>query len=161
MIERESSSGKTAIFDLDNCLSAADEVGKDMYRPALEAIRAPNRGALSEIALERAFSDIWHHALDWVASIHGFTPGMLAAGSTEFARLEITRPMRGYPDLPLLATIPARRFLVTSGFRRSRPAKSGCWVSVTFSRRYISMRSTSRTARERLASSKRFLRSTA
>lgn len=123
MIEREFSNRKTVIFDLDNCLSAADEVGKDLYRPALEAIRAANRGALSGMALERAFSDIWHHALDWVARTHGFTPEMVAAGSAEFARLEINGPMHGYPDLPVLETIPARRFLVTSGFRRFQASK--------------------------------------
>lgn len=117
------SSGKTVIFDLDNCLSAADEVGKELYRPALEAIRSANSGALSEMALERAFSDIWHHALDWVARTHRFTPEMVAAGWAEFARLQITRPMKGYPDLPVLGTIPARRFLVTSGFRRLQTSK--------------------------------------
>lgn len=87
---------KAIIFDLDNCLSAADEVGQDLYQPAFDAMRAANRGSLSEAALSEAFLDVWHHALDWVAQAHGFTPEMLEAGWAEFAKLEVTGSMQGY-----------------------------------------------------------------
>ncbi|TCO82366.1 putative hydrolase of the HAD superfamily [Plasticicumulans lactativorans] len=111
------------IFDLDNCLSAADAVGRELYQPAFEAIRAANDGSLSAEALDRAFVDAWTHPFDWVARRHGFTPAMFEAGWNAFAGLEVTRPMRGYADLPGLAAIPAERFLVTSGFRRFQQSK--------------------------------------
>ncbi|WP_437998124.1 HAD family hydrolase [Sorangium sp. So ce185] len=111
------------LFDLDNCLSAADEVGRELLDPVFAAIRRANRGELSEEALERAFSDCWRHALDFVAQEHGFSAEMLAAGWAACAQLEVRAPMRGYPDLGALAELPALRFLVTSGFRRLQESK--------------------------------------
>ncbi|WP_437812246.1 HAD family hydrolase [Sorangium sp. So ce1078] len=114
---------KAIFFDLDNCLSAADEVGRALLDPVFAAIRRANRGRLSDEALEQAFSDCWRHALDFVASAHGFSPEMLAAGWDACAQLEVGAPMRGYPDLGTLAELPVLRFLVTSGFRRLQESK--------------------------------------
>ena len=55
------------IFDLDNCLAPAMEIGTEPYRPALEAIEEANFGTLSSNALEAAINDIWSHPFDWVA----------------------------------------------------------------------------------------------
>jgi putative hydrolase of the HAD superfamily len=48
---------KALIFDLDNCLSAAVEVGVQLFEPAFEAIRCANRGTLTDAELNEAFSD--------------------------------------------------------------------------------------------------------
>src|SRR5919201_1625998 len=48
---------------------------------------------------------------------------MLSAGWAVNARTEVDRPMRGYADLGTLAELPARLFLVTSGFRRLQESK--------------------------------------
>jgi HAD superfamily hydrolase (TIGR01509 family) len=114
---------KAAIFDLDNCLSAADEVGAQLFEPAFDAIRKANRSTLTDQALEAAFSDCWRHPLDFVAAKHGFSPEMLAAGWKVFARTEVEVPMHGYPDLAVLAGLPVQRFLVTSGFHRLQESK--------------------------------------
>lgn len=114
---------KALIFDLDNCLAPADEVGQGLYQPAFDAMRRANQGSLSEDALDRAFADIWRHSLDWVASKHGFSDAMLAAGWQEFVGMEVSRPMHGYGDLAVLAELPSQRFLVTSGFRRLQESK--------------------------------------
>lgn len=111
------------IFDLDNCLAPADAVGRDFFQPAFDAIRRANNGRLSEPALQRAFADIWRHALDWVAATHDFSGEMLSAGWDEFVKMEIRRPLSGYDDLPMLGELPAKRFLVTSGFRRLQESK--------------------------------------
>ena len=63
---------KALIFDLDNCLAAASEVGEDVFAPAFEAMRNANRGTLSEEQLAEAFQDVWRHPLDFVASTFGF-----------------------------------------------------------------------------------------
>ncbi len=112
-----------AIFDLDNCLAAANEVGERLFAPAFEAIRRASRGWLSEQTLTDAFSDRWRHPLDWVASRYGFSPEMLAACWQVFASIEVKQPMHGYGDLTLLAELPVQRFLVTSGFRRLQESK--------------------------------------
>jgi putative hydrolase of the HAD superfamily len=114
---------KALIFDLDNCLAAADEVGQQLYEPAFRAIRQANHGTLSDAALDGAFADCWRHPLDWVAAQHGFSEAMLSAGWSVLVTTEVTRPMRGYGDLGSLATLPAQRFLVTSGFRRLQESK--------------------------------------
>ena len=114
---------KALIFDLDNCLAAADEPGPQLLAPTFEAIRQANRGTLPEETLERAFAECWRHPLDWVAREYGFSDEMLSAGWAVNARTEVDRPMRGYADLGTLAELPARLFLVTSGFRRLQESK--------------------------------------
>jgi putative hydrolase of the HAD superfamily len=111
------------IFDLDNCLAAAREVGEELYHPAFEAIRRANRGAVAPEALDKAFEDIWRHSLDWVAARYAFSQEMIAAGWSVFSRLELDRKLKGYGDLSLLSELPAKRFLVTSGFRRLQESK--------------------------------------
>jgi len=111
------------MFDLDNCLSAADEPGRGILEPVFDAIRGANRGRLSDEALAKAFDDFWRHPLDVVADKHGFTGEMLAAGWAVYARLEVDVPMHGYGDLHMLAELPVLRFLVTTGFRRLQESK--------------------------------------
>jgi FMN phosphatase YigB (HAD superfamily) len=41
---------RAIIFDLDNCLSAADEPRKELLEPVFDAIRRANRGRLSDEA---------------------------------------------------------------------------------------------------------------
>jgi len=114
---------RAVIFDLDNCLSAAREVGADLLAPVFEAIRRANRGTLADAALERAFNDCWFDSLDVVAQRHGFSEEMLRAGSQAYAVLEVREPMTGYDDLNILAELPAPLFLVTTGFRRLQASK--------------------------------------
>jgi FMN phosphatase YigB (HAD superfamily) len=111
------------IFDLDNCVAAADEAGEALFAPAFDAIRAANRGHLSEAQLSAAFHDCWRKALDVVAREHGFSDEMLRAGWEAFRGIEVRQPLRGYPDVPEIAKLPLARFLVTSGFRRLQESK--------------------------------------
>lgn len=111
------------IFDFDNCLAAANEPGDALYEGVFDAIRGANVGSHSEAQLQLAFSDIWYHALDWVAAHHGFPAAMLEAGWRVMASLEVGCPLHGYGDVHVVATLPLRRFLVTSGFRRLQISK--------------------------------------
>ena len=114
---------KAIIFDLDNCLAAANEPGEQLYAPAFDAIRRENRGVVPEGTLNEAFADCWFTPLDKVAAKYGFSEAMLAAGWKVFAALEVGTPMRGYGDLAALSELPVLRFLVTSGFRRLQDSK--------------------------------------
>jgi putative hydrolase of the HAD superfamily len=114
---------RAIIFDLDNCLSAADEPGKELLEPVFDAIRRVNHGRLSDKALAEAFSDCWRQPLDWVAKKHGFTEDMLSAGWAMSVGLEVATPMRGYADLSTMPELQVLRFLVTSGFRRLQESK--------------------------------------
>ena len=63
---------------------------------------------------------------------------MLAAGRAENSHAEVMVPMRGYPDLGVLPELPARLFLVTSGFRRLQESKvRALGVESLFERIYI------------------------
>ena len=110
---------RAVIFDLDNCLAAADEAGEALFAPAFDAMRAVDNGTLSQAAL----ADCWRHALDFVARKHGFSDEMLAAGWRAFRTQEVKQPLRGYGDLAALVELPQQRFLVTSGFRRLQESK--------------------------------------
>ena len=114
---------RAIIFDLDNCLAAADEVGEHLLEPVFAAVRAANNGALSSSELDAAFRDCWTHAFDFVAATHQFTPRMRAAGWEAFREIEVRAPMDGYGDLALLPSLGEQRFLVTSGFRRLQESK--------------------------------------
>ncbi len=114
---------RAIIFDLDNCLAAADEMGRSFFEPGFAAIRRANDGAVSEEDLVRAFEDSWRIPLDFVAEKYGFSDTMLSAGWEVFAKLEVQTPMYGYGDLDVLDQLPVARFLVTSGFRRLQESK--------------------------------------
>ncbi|HCR29525.1 MAG TPA: HAD family hydrolase [Opitutae bacterium] len=111
------------IFDLDNCLAPAMEIGSELYEPALKAIQDANLGTLSSSALDAAIHDIWSHPFDWVADKHGFSVPMLEAGMREFAEIETQGPLFGYGDLSALDSFDMPLFLVTSGFRRLQESK--------------------------------------
>ncbi len=114
---------KGILFDLDTCLSAADETGLRFYNTAFDAIRRANNGLLDEKKLETAFSDCWTHSLDFVAEKHRFSEAMLRAGWKAFSSMEVREPMHGYPDLGVLEQLPLMKFLVTSGFRRAKSCR--------------------------------------
>ena len=114
---------RAILFDLDNCLAAADEPGEQLLEPVFAAVRAANDGALTSSQLDAAFRDCWVHAFDFVAATHRFTPRMRAAGWKAFRQIEVQGAMRGYRDLALLPSLGDRRFLVTSGFRRLQESK--------------------------------------
>jgi putative hydrolase of the HAD superfamily len=111
------------IFDLDNCLAAADEPGKSLLDPVFTAIRASNMGAIADDELQTALDELWGQSFDVVAERHGFSPAMRDAGWRAFLALEVGAPMHGYGDLDLLPSLGRRRFLVTTGFRRLQESK--------------------------------------
>lgn len=114
---------RALIFDLDNCLAPADEVGHALYEPAFAAMRSANHGILPEETLRAAFTDCWWHPLDWIARRYAFPPGMFEAGWRVFTTLENHRPLHGYGDLSLLPSLGCPLFLVTSGFLRLQQSK--------------------------------------
>lgn len=114
---------KAVFLDLDNCLAAADEAGRDLFRPAFEAMARANRARLAPEVLDKAFADCWRDSLDTVAARYGFAPDITAAGWEIFRRLRVDRRLRGYGDLEALRTLPVPRFLVTSGFRALQESK--------------------------------------
>ena len=114
---------KALIFDLDSCLSAANEVGDQLFKPAFDAIRHANDGSVSEEALKQAFSDCWRFPFNDVAHKYGFSDEMTKAGFAAFAQIEVTEPMHGYGDLQVLHELSQQLFLVTSGFRRLQESK--------------------------------------
>jgi len=114
---------KALIFDLDSCLAAANEPGESLFAEAFAAIRSANNGHVPEEQLRAAFQDCWRFPFDFIADKYGFSPAMRAAGFAAFSKVEVRQPMHGYGDLAALAELPAKLFLVTSGFRRLQESK--------------------------------------
>jgi FMN phosphatase YigB (HAD superfamily) len=114
---------RALIFDLDNCLASAKEVGEELCEPAFAAIRIANRGTVDEETLKEAFSECWRHPFDFVAAKYGFSNEMVSAGWNAFSQMEVETPMKGYPDLAVLRELTPDLYLVTSGFRRLQESK--------------------------------------
>jgi putative hydrolase of the HAD superfamily len=114
---------KALIFDLDSCLAAANEPGESLFAEAFQAIRSANKTEVSEGRLKAAFQDCWRFPFDFIADKYRFSPAMRAAGFAAFCQVEVRQPMHGYGDLDELAQLPAKLFLVTSGFRRLQESK--------------------------------------
>ena len=114
---------RAIIFDLDNCIAPSDSMGRDFMDPVFAAIREANGGTVSDDDLRRSFDEMWRVPLDAVAKKYGFSDEMLAAGWRVSRELEVRNKMRGYDDVELLRDLPAKRFLVTSGFRRIQESK--------------------------------------
>lgn len=111
------------IFDLDSCLSAANEVGDELFEPAFNAVKNANQGAVSDADLDAAFAACWRHPLDWVATKYGFTDQMRRAAFEILKETQVLQPMFGYGDLPALKELEMPLFLVTSGFRKLQESK--------------------------------------
>jgi hypothetical protein len=60
-------------------------MGEHLVEPAFAAIRAANRGTLSEETLKEAFSDCWRLPLDFVANKYGFSHDMPKPVGTFFS----------------------------------------------------------------------------
>ena len=114
---------KALLFDLDSCLAPANEPGENLYAPAFQAIRSANDGQVPKGQLRAAFADCWRFPFDFIADKYRFSPAMRSAGFAAFSQIEVRQPMKGYGDLDALADIPAKLFLVTSGFRRLQESK--------------------------------------
>jgi FMN phosphatase YigB (HAD superfamily) len=114
---------RAIIFDLDNCLSAGDAMGREFLEPVFDAIRRANDGRASEEALSHAFDEMWRVPIDAVAKKHGFSEAMLRAGWEISRVLEISGSMRGYDDIEVVRDLAVKRYLVTSGFRRMQESK--------------------------------------
>jgi len=114
---------KAIIFDLDSCLSPADEPGQELFAPAFDAITRANHGSHDVSVLQQAFADMWRLPFDFVAEKYRFTPEMKDAGWKVMAKLEVTKAMSGYGDLDVLKKLPVLKFVVTSGFRRLQESK--------------------------------------
>ena len=111
------------VFDLDSCISAADEPGQQLFAPVFAAIQAANQGSHSESSLASAFTDMWRLPFDFVADKHAFTQAMNDAGWRALLDVKVTTPMHGYGDIDVLRELKVRRFLVTSGFRHLQESK--------------------------------------
>jgi FMN phosphatase YigB (HAD superfamily) len=114
---------RAIIFDLDNCVSPSDSMGRDFMDPVFAAIREANRGHVGESELASAFGEMWRVPLDAVAKKYGFSDEMLAAGWRVSRELEVRNAMSGYDDVDSLRDLPLKRYLVTSGFRRIQESK--------------------------------------
>ena len=114
---------KAVIFDLDHCLLSPHELGADVLAPVFRAIDEANRGRLTPEVLQGAMDDFMRAPFDAVARKHGFPEDVSARASAAYAGLAVEGPLHGYADLPVLARLPVRRYLVTTGFVRLQQSK--------------------------------------
>ena len=147
---------KAIIFDLDNCLAAANEVGEHLFEPAFEAIRNANRGTLTTEPLARHSTNAGVIRLTLSQQIRLFAGNALSWLGGLCSHLCPT-PMNGYDDLAFLRELPVELYLVTSGFRRLQESKiKALELRASVQQEYRSMRLMKPTGKASKASLSRF-----
>lgn len=114
---------KAIIFDLDHCLAPSDEPGEALLDPLFDAFHRTNHGHFSEEEMEHIKSDCWRQPLDHIFQKYGFPAEMRDAAWEANRAIRVTKPMRGYGDLHLLAEFGVPLFLVTAGFEGLQRSK--------------------------------------
>ncbi|MBS0209133.1 MAG: hypothetical protein JSS27_09285 [Planctomycetes bacterium] len=94
---------KAIIFDLDNCLCAADAAGRQLLEAVFAVIRSTNDGTYSAAEVSAIIGDLWRQPLNVVAEKYQFPPEMRAAAWAAYARAEVSGQMAGCADIPTAA----------------------------------------------------------
>jgi FMN phosphatase YigB (HAD superfamily) len=115
----------TLICDLDNTLFPTRAIPRSVVQPALDAVRAANRNGSHMLGarLEEALEACWDLSFDEVARRYALPDPLCRAWAESAERLEANGPLELYPDAAVLWTLPLRRFLVTTGYRRFQESK--------------------------------------
>lgn len=111
------------LFDLDNCLAAADEAGPALLQPVFAAIAQAAAGRLSASRLEQMQHELWRRPFDVVARQLEFSAAEHQAGWDAYRTVQVSQRLRGYGDLGVLEQLEVLRFLVTTGFERLQESK--------------------------------------
>jgi FMN phosphatase YigB (HAD superfamily) len=116
---------KALICDLDHTLFPTRSIPRSVVQPALDAVRAANRNGshVSDAWLEEALEACWDLSFDEVARRYALPDPLCQAWADSAERLEANGPLELYPDAAVLWTLPLRRFLVTTGYRRFQESK--------------------------------------
>lgn len=116
---------RTLICDLDNTLFSARSIPRPAVEPALERVRVANRAGpgIPDARLEEALEACWDRAFDEVARLYDLPESLCHAWQTAARELEVTGPLELYADVEVLWSLPLRRFLVTTGYRRFQGSK--------------------------------------
>ena len=116
---------RTLICDLDNTLFPARTVPRAAVEPALDRVRLANRTGprISDARLDEALEACWDRAFDEVARLYDLPEALCHAWEMAATELEVTAPLELYADVDVLWSLPLRRFLVTTGYRRFQESK--------------------------------------
>lgn len=104
---------KAIIFDLDNTVYSAPEVGDDLFSPLLRIIEQDggHNSTLSAIKM-----DMMRKPFQVLASLHGFSESLTQQGIQHLQTLTYNKPMYPFPDYGETRNLPLDKYLVTSGF---------------------------------------------
>jgi len=115
------------ICDLDNTLFDPRQIRPAVLEPALRAVREANAragaNAVAADVLEAALAASWRSAFDEVAREFALPMDLRMAWTEACSGLEVDGPLDPYPDIEVIAALPMRRFLVTTGFQRFQRSK--------------------------------------
>ncbi len=112
----------TLIFDLDNTIYPVSSIRDSLFPPLFTLLERPEY-SLDEETLRSAKREIMRRPFQKVAEEFRF-PGNLVEESLNLLRnLSIDQPMACFGDYHAVRTIPAQRFLVTSGFLKLQQSK--------------------------------------
>ena len=112
----------TLIFDLDNTIYPVSSIADELFPPLFRILEKPEYGMAPD-TLRKAKQEIMRRPFQKVADEFSFPDEMTREALEVLRSMTFERPMQPFDDYPALKDIPARRFLVTTGFYRLQMSK--------------------------------------
>lgn len=112
----------TLIFDLDNTIYPVSSIADELFPPLFHILEKPEYGMAPETLCE-AKREIMRRPFQKVAEEFSFPQEMTLEALELLRSMTFEGPMKPFEDYLIVRTIPARRFLVTTGFYRLQMSK--------------------------------------
>jgi putative hydrolase of the HAD superfamily len=110
------------IFDLDNTIYPVSSISDQLFPPLYQLLEKPEYG-LDEKTLDEARREIMRRPFQKVAEELRFPPELVEESLNLLRNITCEFPMACFEDYHEVRNIPARRFLVTTGFTRLQESK--------------------------------------
>lgn len=111
---------KAIIYDLDNTVYPVPAIGEKLFKPVFNLIAQSGNHNDDMDAIKK---DMMKIPFRVVADKYNFSRGLIEEGIKIQEDIEFTEPIETFADYSIIKTLPGKRFLVTTGFRKMQQSK--------------------------------------
>jgi putative hydrolase of the HAD superfamily len=104
---------KAIIYDLDNTIYPVHTIAESLFEPFIKLI---NQYSEHTATIDAIKGDMMRKPFQVVAAQHNFSEDLIQRGNRLLQDMTYTGPISYFDDYPVIKTIPAQRFMVTTGF---------------------------------------------
>jgi len=111
---------KAIIYDLDNTVYPVPAIGEKLFKPVFGLIAQSGNHNDDMDAIKK---DMMKIPFRVVADKYNFSQELIEEGIKIQEDIEFTEPIETFADYSIIKTLPGKRFLVTTGFRKMQQSK--------------------------------------